>query len=80
MAHIVKFGKPAHLCRGCGVMENVLGEFDVEVISIDIMKNPEVVDEYDLTGVPTILLVENGKEVKRHIGTMTEEEMEQWLK
>lgn len=81
MAKLLKFSQPN--CRGCTVMENVIREVDpaIQIESIDISVEKDYVKLYDLTGVPTMIILDSdGDEVARHIGTMTEEEFTEWLK
>ena len=80
---LIKFSKPSNLCRACGVMTNVIEEVgtgDYELHNVDVTKNTHYIEEYDLTGVPTLIVFENGKEIKRHIGSMSEGDFEECLK
>lgn len=80
MAKLIKFSQPN--CRGCVVMDNVINEIDpaIEIRKVDISVDKHLVDEYDLTGVPTMIVVNKfGMELARHVGTMTEDEFDKWI-
>ena len=63
-------------CGPCKVMEPVVEELSKElegkarVLKIDVDKNQDTVDKFNVFAVPTIILYQNGKELWRHAGTM----------
>jgi thioredoxin 1 len=66
-----KFSKPN--CRPCQALANYIGEIDLfnagaTLVNIDITEQPEVIDQYGLTSVPTLVLERNGLEVHRLVG------------
>jgi thioredoxin 1 len=50
-------------------MKDQLGE-EIKVIKIDVDKNPSVAAQYQVRGVPTILLFKNGEQVWRQSGVL----------
>ena len=65
----------AEWCGPCQMYHPVLDEYAVQyshtnIIDIDIDKLPEVAAEYNVTSVPTTILLENGKELAREVGVM----------
>lgn len=50
-------------------MKDQLGE-EIKVIKIDVDKNPSVAAQYQVRGVPTILLFKNGQQVWRQSGVL----------
>lgn len=68
-------------CKMFGpVFENVSNKNDYNFIKLDVDKYSEVAREYGVMSIPTVILFENGKEVKRFIGFMNEEEFINFLK
>ncbi|MCM8788438.1 MAG: thioredoxin family protein [Candidatus Omnitrophica bacterium] len=72
----------ADRCVPCKMMAPILeeikqeykGKFDVEVI--DVWKNPEAGDAYRIRLIPTqIFIDENGKEIFRHEGFMSKQDI-----
>ena len=53
---------------------------DVEVKEIDIDENFEEAKQYGIRGVPTLVLVENGVEVKRTSGVLMADKIEEFIK
>lgn len=70
MKKLLKFS--ADWCGPCHAvapqLEKVANDFNLEVEIIDIDDNPGLAQEYGVSSVPTILLIEEGKELARHIG------------
>lgn len=61
------------------VFEEVSNEIDMNFVKIDTDSYPDLAREYGVMSIPTIILFENGNEVKRHTGFMTKEEFVDFL-
>jgi thioredoxin 1 len=49
----------------------------IEVIDIDL--NPELAKEYGIRSVPTLVMLDWNKEVKRITGNKSTKELEEWV-
>jgi thioredoxin-like negative regulator of GroEL len=58
-------------------LEDVKTDLPIEVVDIDV--NSEVAIEYGIRGVPTLVMVEDGAELKRISGMQTQNKLEAWL-
>lgn len=68
-------------CRMFGpVFEEVSKDYDFNFVKLDVDKASDIAREYGVMSIPTIILFENGKEVKRFTGFMAEEEFIEFLK
>ena len=71
MKKILKF--QAEWCGPCHAIRpainQISAETGIEVEEIDIDVNNEVSDKYAVASIPTIVLLEDGQEVARHIGS-----------
>ena len=81
MKQLLKFS--ASWCQPCkalaGNMKHV--DFgDVEVKEIDIDENFEEAKQYGIRGVPTLVLMEDGVEVKRTSGVLMADKIEEFIK
>lgn len=78
MKEILKF--QATWCGPCKMLSNIMEgvDFGIPVRAIDIDENMELAKQYGIRGVPTLVLTEDGKEVKRQSGVLTEEQIKQW--
>lgn len=57
------------------IAEKVSASTGIPLVEIDIDENPEFADSYDVKGVPTLILVEDGEEVARHVGLNTQQKI-----
>lgn len=56
-------------CRPCKQQAEILKQLDgVEVESIDIEENEDLVDQYKIRSVPTVIILKEGEEIIRHVG------------
>ena len=56
-------------CGPCKQQAEILKQLEgVEVESINIEENDELVDKYKIMSVPTVIILKEGKEIIRHIG------------
>ncbi len=67
-------------CKMLGmVMESFNNKGAIDIVKIDVDGAPNLSSEYKIFSVPTLIIFENGKEVKRRSGFMTEDELESWV-
>ena len=56
-------------CGPCKQQAEILKQLDgVEVESIDIEENEDLVDQYKIRSVPTVIILKEGEEIIRHVG------------
>ena len=68
-------------CKMFGpVFEDASKENEFNFIKLDVDKYSDIAREYGVMSIPTIILFENGKEVKRFTGFMNKEEFVKFLK
>jgi thioredoxin 1 len=71
---IIDFWAP--WCNPCKLMEPILDEIekeyqDLEIVKINVEENLSVLQQYNITTIPTFVLIDdNGKEIKRIKGAM----------
>lgn len=76
---ILKFS--AEWCGPCKMLSNLLGgiELDIPITNIDIDQNMDKAKEYGVRGVPTLVLLDNGVEIKRLIGMQTVDAIKEFV-
>jgi thioredoxin 1 len=80
MKQLIKFS--ASWCQPC---KSLAGNFkyvdlkDVELKNVDIEEESDLANEYGIRGVPTMVLLEDGKEVKRHTGVLMADGIEDFI-
>ena len=72
----IQYYKLANLSFLFGPIFEEAGEKEsINFIKIDVDKHPEIAREYGVMTIPTIILFNNGKEVKRYTGFMSKDEL-----
>jgi len=82
MKKILKFS--ANMCGACRRYEKTFEAIkyelpDYEFIAYDNNLNVDKFMEYNITGIPTTAIIENGVEIKRKEGYMTVEELQKFI-
>lgn len=72
----------ADRCVPCKMMAPILGELrdeysgNLEVISIDVWKNPDAIKRYGIRSIPTQIFYDaSGRELFRHVGFLSKEDI-----
>ena len=70
---ILKFS--AKWCSPCKTLTNILNNstLTLPIIDIDIDENPEQAQQYNVRGVPTMILIDNNTEVVRKVGVTSQQ-------
>ena len=71
----------ANWCGPCKMLGPVLEkvESDIKVIKVDVDAFEDLAREYGVMSIPTIILFNEGKEIKRNIGLIDKERLEKFL-
>lgn len=72
----------ANWCGPCKMLAPVLEktESDLKVLKVDTDEFEDIARVYGIMTIPTLILFENGKEVKRNIGFIDKDSLEEFLK
>ncbi|CAM4260743.1 thioredoxin [Flavobacterium terrigena] len=71
----------ASWCGPCQMLSPILKQVKdnlgerVSIIKIDVDKNQDIVTSYQVRGVPTMMLFQNGKQLWRQSGVLSKEEI-----
>lgn len=70
----------AHWCSPCKMLGKTLQDTDlgIPVETVDIDADPTATTEFNIRGVPTLLLMDDMQVVKRHTGSMTAKQLEEF--
>lgn len=82
MKQILYFSTPT--CVPCKMFGPVLiqtsSEIQTDLKKINAAIDKDLVSKYNITGVPTMILLRNGIEIKRHMGAMSKPDLLKFLK
>ena len=72
-------------CGPCRVISPIIEELsnemkDIKFYKLDVDKSPDIASQYDVMGIPTLILFKDGKEVKRIVGLKSKEDLKKELK
>lgn len=70
----------ADWCGPCKVLGTILEEMDYPILKINVDKFPEIARKFGVMSIPTIILFDDGKEIKKNIGFLSKNELEEFLK
>ena len=72
----------ANWCGPCKMLAPVLEkvESDIKVIKVDTDVFEDLAREYGVMSIPTLVLLDKGKEIKRNIGFIDKNSLENFLK
>lgn len=70
-------------CGPCKMLGLVIEKFSqknmVDIVKVDVDEASNLAVKYKIFSVPTLILFENGEEIKRISGFMSEEELSDWV-
>lgn len=74
----------ADWCGPCRMLRPILDEIALEndkikIVSINIDDNDELADEYQVSSIPCLVLVKEGKEVNRNVGLISKDDIESFM-
>ena len=74
----------ANWCGPCRMLKPILDEVsnerdDIKIVSVNIDKEDDLAREYGVMSIPCLVLIKNGKEVKRSVGLIPKDELEMFL-
>ena len=63
-------------CNPCKTLNKSFKDAGIEYTSIDVDDNEELVDKYNVTSVPTVIVLdENGEEIGRFVGARSKDQL-----
>ena len=70
----------ADWCGPCKMMGKVLEQVDFDVLKVNVDTHSDIAKEYGVMSIPTLILFDDGKEVKKSICFMGKDDLEDFLK
>lgn len=73
----------AKWCTACQtttpLIEQLKRNGEAQVATVDVDYDVSWTEQYSVKSVPTTIVLENGKEIKRHVGSMSSETLKQLI-
>lgn len=71
----------ADWCGPCKRLAPILEELEsIDVLKVNVDSFDEISRRYGIMSIPTLILFENGEEIKKTIGFKTKEEIKEFIK
>ncbi len=74
----------AEWCKPCAALKPTIEKLDAEddyliVSNVDIDDNPQLKVDYSIRSIPTLVLLRDGEEVARKVGSSSLGELKAWV-
>lgn len=73
----------ADWCGPCKMLamelEKVANEIDVDIVKVNVDEEEEIARRYGVMSIPTLILFEDGKELKKTIGFMPKDKVKEFV-
>ncbi|MBQ6323754.1 MAG: thioredoxin [Bacilli bacterium] len=74
----------AEWCGPCKMLAPIIEKIaqeneQVKVMSLNVDNNEELAREYNVFSIPCLVLFKDGKEEKRHVGLLSQKELEKFI-
>lgn len=72
----------ANWCGPCRMLRPILESIDndsIKIVSINIDNAEELASKYNVSSIPCLVLFQNGNEIKRSVGLISKDEIEQMI-
>lgn len=74
----------ADWCGPCQMLKPVLENFErahpeVKIRKINIDDEEELAEKYGVSGIPCLVLIKDGKEIKREVGVLSPKKLEKMI-
>ena len=70
-------------CTPCKQLQPILMEIarekDVEIVPVDVEKEPDAANQYGIRGIPTLLLFKNGEVAATKVGALSKGQLKEFL-
>lgn len=74
----------AGYCGACKTIDPILREvaeeLKIEYFTVNIENSPEMGEDFKIQRLPTVVLFENGVEIRRFTGSKSKAEISEWIK
>ena len=71
----------ADWCGPCKALGEILEGMDtVDVLKVNVDEHQDLAVNFGVMSIPTIILFEDGKDIKKYVGLLSKEDLEDWLK
>lgn len=68
-------------CKMMGQLLESMGDsLNLPVVKVNTDQFQELSSKFGVMSIPTLIIMENGKEIKKHIGFMSQSDLEEFIK
>ena len=75
----------ASWCGPCKMLSPVIEEFsekysDIKFLKVNVDNELQLAQKFNVMSIPTLILFEDGKEIKKNIGLLSKTDLEEFIK
>ncbi len=71
----------ADWCGPCKMMSEMLNKInDIKIIKVNVDKYMDLAQQYGVMSIPTLILFDNGNLIRQHVGMMSLNELNDFIK
>ena len=60
-------------------IEKVASEIDIDIVKVNVDEEEDIARRYGVMSIPTLILFENGQELKKTIGFMPKDKIKEFI-
>ena len=60
-------------------IEKVASEIDIDIVKVNVDEEEDIARKYGVMSIPTLILFENGQELKKTIGFMPKDKIKEFI-
>ena len=60
-------------------IEKVASEIDIDIVKVNVDEEEDIARKYGVMSIPTLILFENGQELKKTIGFMSKDKIKEFI-
>ncbi|MDR2794946.1 MAG: thioredoxin [Holosporaceae bacterium] len=61
-------------------LQDIQSELKIDIVKVDIDASPEIVSNYNIMSIPTLIIFKNGNKISTNVGAASKARIIDWIK